>query len=102
MRMEAFSAALVAATWIAAAKGPTSKVLVTGGDLAGVVEITDASSLRNANLFAANFLDTARHAAPAPSTADRYRVTFYLPDDSRGLLARIFDRPRLRVAYVVY
>ena len=98
------SAVVLGAVGIAAslAKSPTHKLTVTGGDLAGTVEIMDAPMLGLSNVFTAAFLDTARRFALPPTTALRYRVTFYLPDDTRGILARLFERPRLRPSYVVF
>jgi hypothetical protein len=83
------------------AKAPTAKLLLWGDGIAGMVEIVDPGTLAVSNIFAANFLDTTRHAAPAPRGLPEYEVSFYLPDD-RGFLRRVFTRPRLERAYVVY
>jgi hypothetical protein len=98
----ATSTVLLGGLAILLVKEPTAKVLVTGGDLAGIVEITDAPTLALSNVFSANFLSASRRAAPAPTTAQRYLVSFLLPDVRRNVFARLFERPRLRTSYVVY
>ena len=85
----------------ASAKEPTRKLIISGGRLAHPVEIVDPATLALSDLFAGNYLDTARHAAPEPRRLPQYEVSFYLPDDRGNALERLFARTRLYRAYVV-
>ncbi len=63
----------------AAAKGPTVKITISGGELTSPIEITDPRILDNSNVWAGEFLD---RAAPSPKEPPRglgrYEVSFYV------------------------
>jgi hypothetical protein len=101
MRTNAAAAILVVAAVASRAKAPTAKVIVSGEDITSVIEITNGPTIAASNLFSGAFLDTARGFAAKPQVADRYEVDFYLPAD-QSMVARLFERPRLKVAYVAY
>lgn len=84
-----------------AAKTPTRKLMVWGGQVAGMIEITDQATLALSDVFNGNFLDAARGVAPVPRGLPQYTVSFYLPDDRLSLWQWLFHRPKLRRAYVV-
>ena len=82
------------------AKEPTRKLIISGGGLAGGVEIVDSATLALSNIYSGNFLG-AGIAQPPPVSAPRYEISFYLPQ--RGsFLYNVTHRPRLQVSYVVY
>lgn len=83
------------------AKDPTRKLIISGGGLAGGVEIVDSATLALSNVYSGNFLGMPGAAAAPPASAPRYEISFYLPQ--RGSwLHNLTHRPRLQVAYVVY
>jgi hypothetical protein len=82
------------------AKEPTRKLIISGGGLAGGVEIVDSATLALSNVYSGNFLGPGAAQTPPP-TAPRYEISFYLPQRGSWLY-NIAHRPRLQVAYVVY
>src|SRR5436190_22982954 len=76
----------------AAAKEPTRKIILWGGQLAGMVEIMDPTTLALSDVFSGTFLDAARGAASNPAGLPQYDVSFYLTDDRGTLLQRWFAR----------
>lgn len=83
------------------AKNPTRKLIISGGGLAGGVEIVDSATLALSNVYSGNFLGMPGAAQAPPASAPRYEISFYLPQ--RGSwLNNVVHRPRLQVAYVVY
>ena len=65
-------------------KEPTRKILIFGDGLAGMVERVDAPTLSLSNVYTGAFLDTVRGAAPVPTEAPWYQVSFYLPNRAGG------------------
>jgi hypothetical protein len=96
----AFTGIALAVT--ATMKQPAAKVIVDRGDLAGVVEIVDRQTLDLSNVYTGNFIDSARGVASPPAGLPQYEVSFYLPDIRGNAVARLFQRPRLYRAYVVF
>lgn len=77
----------------ASAKAPTVKIIVSGGGLKSAVEITDTQLLALSNVWAGNFLDSARGLAEkAPKASETYEVSFYVK----------FRDEDVRKVYVVY
>jgi hypothetical protein len=87
---------------VAVAKEPTRKLIISGADLAGVVELTDSTTLALSDIYGGTFLDASREVAPPAPNLPRYEISFYLPDHRGSLLGRVFGRPRFYRAYVVY
>lgn len=87
---------------IAEMKEPTRKILIFGDGISGMVERVDAPTLSLSNVYTGSFLDTARGAAPVPTAAPWYQVSFYLPNREGGWFFGLLHRPRLVRAYVVY
>jgi len=83
-------------------KEPTRKILIFGDGLAGMVERVDARTLSLSNVYTGAFLDTVRGAAPVPTEAPWYQVSFYLPNRAGGRFVGLLHRQRLVRAYVVY
>ena len=82
------------------AKEPTRKLIISGGGLAGGVEIVDSTTLALSNVYSGNFLGPGAAQAP-PASAPRYEISFYLPQRGSWLYS-LTHRPRLQVSYVVY
>jgi len=100
--------ALSLLTWVVSAhpgslqaKEPTRKLIISGGGLAGGVEIVDSATLTLSNVYSGNFLGMPGAAQAPPASAPRYEISFYLPQRGSWLY-NLAHRPRLRVAYVVY
>ena len=85
----------------AGAKEPTRKLIITGGHLAGMVEITDSATLALSDVYTGNFLDAAASEVHQVSGLPEYDLAFYLDDHQRSLLQRLFTKPHLYRAYVV-
>jgi hypothetical protein len=83
------------------AKEPTRKLIISGGGLAGGVEIVDSATLALSNVYSGNFLEMPGLDLVPPASAPRYEISFYLPQRGSWLY-NIAHRPRLQVAYVVY
>jgi hypothetical protein len=83
------------------AKQPTAKVIIDRGDLAGQVELVDRATVALSNVYAGNFIDSARGKVSPPTGLMQYEISFYLPDDRRNALIRFFQGPRVFRAYVV-
>jgi hypothetical protein len=91
----------VACASTTAAKEPTRKLIISGGGLAGLVEITDSTTLALSNVFTGNFLDTSSAVGAEPRDLPEYELSFYLSDLRGSALGRLFTHPRLYRAYVV-
>lgn len=83
------------------AKEPTRKLVISGGGLAGGVEIVDSATLALSNIYSGNFLEIPGAAQAPPETAPRYEISFYLPQRGSWFF-NVTHRPRLQVSYVVY
>ncbi|MFI5257477.1 MAG: hypothetical protein ACHQRK_09475 [Gemmatimonadales bacterium] len=104
--MRTFAAAMAVLTILgcsmsAAAKEPTRKIIIEGGGLAGLVELTDSVTLALSDVYRGNFLGSPTSEVPLESSA-RYEISFYLPDHDRGWFRELLHGPRLKRAYVVY
>jgi hypothetical protein len=83
------------------AKEPTRKLIISGGGLAGGIEIVDSATLALSNVYSGNFLEMPGVALAPPASAPRYEISFYLLQRGSWLY-NVSHRPRLQVAYVVY
>ena len=68
--------AAVAAATPLSAKGPTVRLVVTGGTLGSPITIADVSSLSAFSVYGGEFLGAA--AAPNDAQTPRYEVSFYV------------------------
>lgn len=84
-----------------AAKEPTRKLVISGGHLAGIVEITDSATLALSDVYTGGFLAPTGGAVRDVSGLPEYDLAFYLDDHRRPPLLRLFARPHLYRAYVV-
>ncbi len=77
----------------ASAKGPTVKIMISGGGLTSAIEVTDPRILDISNVWTGQFLDRSRGTAKEPARGlRRYEVSFYVK----------FAENDVRKKYVVY
>jgi len=77
----------------ASAKGPTVKIMISGGGLTSAIEVTDPRILEISNVWGGQFLDRSRGTAEEPPRGlRRYEVSFYVK----------FADNDVRKKYVVY
>jgi hypothetical protein len=77
----------------ASAKGPTVKIVISGGTLTGAIEVTDPRILSISNVWYGQFLDHSRGTAMEPQRGlQRYEVSFYIKTANN----------EVRKRYVVY
>ena len=72
------------------AKGPTLKIVISGGTLTRPIEIVDTAVLKDFNIWAGDKPETfiVANWAPVPapsSTLERYRIAFYANHHKDGL-----------------
>ena len=95
-RQVSFIVAMVvamAATLVA--KGPTARLVVTGGGLATPITVTDANILSESNVFGGTFLGGIADSHSIAPTWPKFMIAFYVDTPA-------WMRQGIRQKYVVY
>ena len=89
----------------ASAKGPTVKIMISGGGLTSAIEVTDARILHISNVWGGQFLDRSRGTAKEPPRGlQRYEVSFYIKfadnDARKKYVVYYFPNPVAEQGYI--